>query len=158
LECTYLREGRKRGRKNFTVAKLLDEQERRNSSLPQGSGSGSGTWVDEGESTLDRGGVSRNGNHHKYRSGDKGRPPVEPYWIPHGREIAWESTFDPPPPPLSIPRPPNIDIGISPAGLSGPSTRSPQVHVSHHPALDEVISLDHVRHIISLFYVHVSQV
>jgi hypothetical protein len=156
LECTYLREGRKRGRKNFTVAKLLDEQERRNSSLPQGSGSG--TWVDEGESTLGGGGVSRNGGRYEDRSGDKGRPPVEPYWNPHGREITWESTFDPPPPSLPIPRPPNVDIGISPAGLSGPSTRSPQVHVSHHPALDEVISLDHVRYIISLFYVHVSQV
>jgi hypothetical protein len=136
LECSYLRQGYKRGRKNETVAKLLVEQEERRNSTVGINGNGH-LGVHDMVSVP---GPSQSRNPDSWLA----PPPSSP-----GMMIDWTH---PEPQHFQI-RHPDGHVP-SPSTFPGGSIKSPMT--IGFPALDDIVTLDHVRHLISLFYVHVS--
>jgi hypothetical protein len=156
-----LHEGHKRGRKNFTVAKLLvEQQERRNSvGIVRGiGGHGIGRDTHSGPShTI--------GFDHDHEAG---------YSHKDEDEVNRWMNMTPGPGPTHNASPGLMMNGwthssnhsghqtraeqlhgqtLSPATAPGGSMKSPMT--IGFPALDDIITLDHVQHLISLFFVHV---
>ena len=138
MECSYLRQGYKRGRKNETVAKLLvEQQERRNSIV--GTNTNGHLAVHDMLSTS---GPSVSGGQNRWIESGGVSPGLMMDWTNH-------DTLSPNHPI----RHPDGHV-TSPATINGGSVKSPMT--IGFPALDDIVTLDHVRHLISLFFVHVS--
>lgn len=130
-----MRQGYKRGRKNGTVAKLLEEQEeRRNSNF----------------------GINghRLGIHDMISAPDSSHIGIQDQWLapPAAASPLLMNWTNPDPQTLQI-RHPDGHVS-SPSTFPAGSIKSPMT--IGFPALDDIVALDHVRHLISLFFVHVS--
>jgi hypothetical protein len=132
-----LRQGYKRGRKNETVAKLLVEQEERRNSIVGTNTSGPLGVHD----MLSAPGPSGSGGHNQW---------MDPTGVSPGLMMDW-TNHDALSPNHQI-RHPDGHVP-SPATMNGGSMKSPMT--IGFPALDDIVTLDHVRHLISLFFVHV---
>jgi hypothetical protein len=158
-----LHEGHKRGRKNFTVAKLLVEQQERRNSI----------------------GIVRGiGGHGIGRDTHSGPSQTIGYDHDHGTKYSHEDedevnkwmNMTPGPAPVHNASPGMMLNGwthspnrsghqaraeqvhghgqtLSPATAPGGSIKSPMT--IGFPALDDIITLAHVQHLISLFFIHV---
>jgi hypothetical protein len=137
LECSYLRQGYKRGRKNETVAKLLVEQEERRNSVV-GTNTNGPLGVHD---MLSAPGPSGSAGHNQWLEPAGGTPGLMMDWTNHDALS-----------PNHQIRHPDGHVP-SPATMNGGSMKSPMT--IGFPALDDIVTLDHVRHLISLFFVHV---
>lgn len=135
MECSYLRQGYKRGRKNETVAKLLVEQEeRRNSSF------GTNTNGHLGAHDMISG-PSSSGGQNQWMPPTDNSPGLMMDWTNHDSLTPNHHIRHP-------------DGHVPSPAITGASIKSPMT--VGFPALDDIVTLDHVRHLISLFFVHVS--